>query len=46
VTAETAEPAIAAVLAALRTLVPEEVADVGAVLPHDLARFWQEASAP
>jgi uncharacterized protein (DUF2267 family) len=46
VTAETAEPAIAAVLAMLRTLVPEEVADVGAVLPHDLARFWQEAAAP
>jgi uncharacterized protein (DUF2267 family) len=45
-TAETAEPAIAAVLATLRTLVPEEVADIGAVLPHDLARFWQEASAP
>jgi uncharacterized protein (DUF2267 family) len=34
------------VLATLRTLVPEEVADIGAVLPHDLARFWQEASAP
>jgi uncharacterized protein (DUF2267 family) len=46
VTAESAEPVIAAVLATLRTLVPEEVADIGAVLPHDLAQFWKEASAP
>jgi uncharacterized protein (DUF2267 family) len=46
VMAETAEPAIAAVLATLRTLVPEEVADVTSVLPRDLARFWREASAP
>ena len=46
VTPESAEPVIAAVLATLRTLVPEEAADIGAVLPHDLARFWKEASAP
>jgi len=46
VTAESAEPVITAVLATLRTLVPEEVADIGAVLPRDLARFWEEASAP
>ncbi len=46
VTAEMAEPAIAAVLATLRALVPEEVADIAAVLPRDLARFWQEANAP
>lgn len=45
-TAETAEPAISAVFATLRTLVPEEVADVTSVLPRDLARFWQEAGAP
>jgi uncharacterized protein (DUF2267 family) len=46
VTAESAEPVIAAVLATLRALVPEEVADIGAVLPRDLARFWEEASTP
>jgi uncharacterized protein (DUF2267 family) len=46
VTAESAEPVIAAVLATLRALVPEEVADIAAVLPRDLARFWQEANAP
>jgi uncharacterized protein (DUF2267 family) len=46
VTAESAEPVIAAVLATLRMLVPEEVADIGAVLPHDLAQFWKEGSAP
>lgn len=45
-TPETAEPAIAAVLATLRTLVPEEAADIGAVLPHDLAHLWEEANAP
>ncbi len=45
-TAESAEPVIAAVLAMLRALVPEEVADISAVLPRDLARFWEEASAP
>ncbi len=45
-TAESAEPVIAAVLATLRALVPEEVADIGAVLPRDLARYWKEASAP
>jgi uncharacterized protein (DUF2267 family) len=46
VTAESAEPVIAAVLATLRALVPEEAADIVAVLPRDLARFWQEANAP
>jgi uncharacterized protein (DUF2267 family) len=46
VTADSAEPVIAAVLATLRALVPEEAADIGAVLPRDLARFWEEASAP
>lgn len=44
VTAEAAEPAIAAVVATLRVLVPEEVADIGAVLPRDLARLWEEAN--
>ena len=46
VTTESAEPVIAAVLATLRALVPEEVADIAAVLPRDLARFWREANAP
>jgi uncharacterized protein (DUF2267 family) len=46
VSAETAEPVIAAVLGTLRELVPEEVADITAVLPHELKRFWQEASGP
>ena len=46
VPAETAEPVIAAVVGTLRELVPEEVADITAVLPHELKRFWQEASGP
>lgn len=40
---EAAAPVIAAVLGTLRTLVPEEVADIAAVLPADLKRFWQAA---
>ena len=42
---ESAEPVIAAVLATLHMLVPEEVAHIGAVLPHDLAPFWKEGRA-
>ena len=44
--AETAEPVIAAVLGTLRVLVPEEVADITATLPGELKRFWQEATEP
>lgn len=35
----------AAVLGELRSLVPEEAADVGAVLPAELREFWKQASA-
>ncbi|HET6953729.1 MAG TPA: DUF2267 domain-containing protein [Acidimicrobiales bacterium] len=38
-----AEQVTAAVLGTLRSLVPEEVADIAAVLPADLERFWQAA---
>lgn len=38
--AETAERATAAVLACLRTLVPEEADDVRAVLPRELKTLW------
>lgn len=41
VSPEAAEPVIAAVLGTLRTLVPEEVADITAVLPDDLKGFWR-----
>jgi len=34
----------AAVLRELRTLVPEEAADVAAVLPSELRQFWQQAA--
>jgi uncharacterized protein (DUF2267 family) len=30
---------------ALRDLVPDEAADVAAVLPHDLRELWEAASA-
>jgi uncharacterized protein (DUF2267 family) len=39
--AESAEPVIAAVLGTLRTLVPEEVDDITAVLPEDLKHLWR-----
>lgn len=40
---ERAQHAAVAVLAALRGLVPEETADVAAVLPDELRRLWQGA---
>lgn len=39
---ETAEFAVRRVLATLRDLVPEEVADITAVLPGDLKDLWRE----
>jgi uncharacterized protein (DUF2267 family) len=41
--ADSARPVVAAVLGALRTLVPEEAVDVAAVLPSDLRAFWSAA---
>lgn len=41
--ADTAEPVVAAVLGELRALVPEEAGDITAVLPQELKQFWQEA---
>jgi uncharacterized protein (DUF2267 family) len=42
---DTAEQVTAAVLENLRTLVPEEAADVGAVLPPELRDLWQGHAA-
>ncbi len=39
----TAEQAIRAVLTTLHDLVPEEVDDIAAVLPHDLAVLWNDS---
>jgi uncharacterized protein (DUF2267 family) len=38
---DTAEQVTAAVLDAFRSLVPEEAADVAAVLPEELRRLWR-----
>src|SRR5581483_3234577 len=43
--ADRAEPVIAAVFETLRSLVPEEAADVAAVLPRDLKSLWEHAGA-
>lgn len=42
---ERAEPVIESVLGTLRELVPEEAGDIAAVLPKDLRRFWEGATA-
>ena len=42
----TAVKVVKAVLGELRALVPEEVADVAAVLPADLREFWEATAAP
>lgn len=39
----TARPAVAAILGALRELVPGEAAGIAAALPAELAAFWLEA---
>ena len=36
---------VEAILRALRSLVPNEAADITAVLPHDLRDFWEAAAA-
>ena len=42
---ERSEPVTAAVIRTLRTLVPDEAADVAAVLPVELRDLWQGAGA-
>ena len=43
---ERSEPVTAAVIRTLRTLVPDEAADVAAVLPVELRDLWQGAGPP
>ncbi|HLI15319.1 MAG TPA: DUF2267 domain-containing protein [Acidimicrobiales bacterium] len=43
---EVAPAVVAAVLGELRRLVPEEAADLAAVLPGELRRWWEEAAEP
>jgi uncharacterized protein (DUF2267 family) len=42
-TPKKAESVAEAVLATLRTLVPEEARDISATLPEELQRFWDSA---